>query len=132
MTVGAAASWLDAKYIDPRDPNFGLVPVGVADRQFSLFASYELQKGDWRGLGLGATYYSISDRSISYSTEQFVDGYERADLNGFYRGLKNWNFSLQVRNLLDKTYVERFRQPGFGNFFGSPRAALLRVEYKFH
>jgi outer membrane receptor protein involved in Fe transport len=131
LTIGAASAWLDAEYIDERDTSFGLTPVGTIDRQSSLFTSYELPTGRLRGLGFGATVISVGDRSIAFTTEQFIGGYERIDLQAYYKGIPRLDLSLQVRNLLDETYIERFRQPGFGNFFGAPRAFLFRVNWTF-
>jgi outer membrane receptor for monomeric catechols len=61
-----------------------------------------------------------------------VDGYERVDLNLSYKGLPDWDFSLNVRNLFDKKYFERVRYtPGNGYFYGSPLSALFKATYHF-
>jgi outer membrane receptor protein involved in Fe transport len=141
FTVGAAAAWFDSKHIDRRDPDYGLRPYGSYDRMASLFTSYEIQGGSWRGLGLGATVFSVGKESLSFggngdfygsgTDELYVDGYERVDLNLYYKELAGWNLSLQVRNIEDRVYIERVRDASGSNYFGSPRAVLFRAERRF-
>ncbi len=136
LTVGTALSWIDAKYINPDDPEYGLVPYGTVARQASFLASYEIQSGRFKGLGAGVMVVSIGDRSLSYansglrSDSIFLKGYERVDLNFFYKGLPDWDISFQIRNLFDEVYIERMRGISGGNFFGSPQAFLFRANYK--
>lgn len=59
------------------------------------------------------------------------NGYERVDLHLAYNAVPDWDFPLQIRNLLDEKYVERFRDSFQDNFFGSPRAVLFRAKKKF-
>jgi outer membrane receptor protein involved in Fe transport len=118
-----------------------LVPYGAVDRQSTFFLSYELQNGAFKGLGASATLVSVGRRSASDSSVAatygngtnavFVKGYERVDLNFFYKGLPNWDFSLQVRNLFDEVYIERFRGLSGSNYWGSPRAFLFRAQHRF-
>jgi TonB-dependent siderophore receptor len=129
LTVGAALAWLDSEYVDPRDPNYGMKPWGLIDRQASLFGSYELQHGRLEGLGFGASYVDVGKRT--QLGDQFLPGYRRVDLNFYYNGLEHWEFSLQVRNVGDERYVERLRDQYQDNFFGAPRALLFRSEYRF-
>ncbi len=129
FTLGAAWSWLDSEYVDPRDENFGQSPGGLIERQSSVFASYELQSGRLRGLGFGLSYVDVGKR-IEYGN-QFLNGYERADVNFYYNALERWQLSLQVRNVGDERYIERLRDQYQDNFFGAPRAFLLRSEHRF-
>lgn len=129
LTLGAAIAWLDSEYVDPDDPYYGEEPWGMIDRQASVFASYELQTGNLRGLGFGVSYVDVGKRSQGAGA--FLRGYERVDLNLYYNGLENWSFALQVRNAGDERYIERLRDLYQDNFFGAPRAVLLRGEYRF-
>ncbi|MCC6302565.1 MAG: TonB-dependent receptor [Gammaproteobacteria bacterium] len=131
-TVGAASAWLDAEYIDRQDPNFGKTPGGTVKRQSSLYTSYELQGGTFKGLGFGATLLSVGDRIVLTDENLFVDGYERLDLHAFYKGLPGWDFSLLVRNVTDEKYIERPNSAFlYSHFFGAPRSVLLRADYNF-
>jgi len=140
LEVGLAASVYDAEYTDRADPYYGMKPYAFAEEQYSVFASYELQGGTLRGFGVGATVVAVGDRYLGYpgmsewvggaEDEVVLDGYERVDLHVFYKGLKQWEFSLQARNVTDEVYIERFRDIESNNYFGSPTAYLLRVEYR--
>jgi TonB-dependent siderophore receptor len=130
LTLGGAWSWLDSKYVDPLDvDNFGQSPGGLIERQSSVYASYELQTGALRGLGFGLTYVDVG-RRVEYGN-QTLNGYERVDLSFFYNAMERWQLSLQVRNLGDERYVERLRDQYQDNFFGAPRAFMLRSEFRF-
>lgn len=141
LNVGFSAAWLNAKYVDPADPNYGLKPYESVDWMSSVFASYEIQGGPMRGFGMGATLVAQGKRSASFAgsgaqygtgtDELYLPGYERLDLNFYYRRFKNWGLALQVRNVTDEVYIERFRDVSGSNYFGSPRAALFRAEYRF-
>jgi iron complex outermembrane receptor protein len=141
LTLGAAAAWFDSEHIDPADESFGLTPYGAFQNLAGLFASYELQGGPLRGFGFGATLAIVGKLSLSFggsgslygtgTDALFVDGYERLDLNFYYKGIPKWNFALQVRKATDEVYIERSRDASGSNYFGSPRAALFRAEYKF-
>ena len=133
LTLGLASAWLDAEYIDRDDPNYGFTPWGLIKRQSSIYASYELQEGALKGLGFGATIVDVGDRQQgNFDTGEYsLRGYTRGDLSLSYRGLTQWDFSLQVRNVTDERYIERLRDLYQDNFFGSPRAVLVRAEYAF-
>lgn len=131
--LAAAASWLDAEYIDRDDPNFGLTPGGTIKRQLALHTSYELQSGPLRGLGLGATVLSVGERIVLASEHNLVvEGYERLDLHVAYDASAQLKLALLLRNVTDETYIERPNSAYlYGHFFGAPRSVLLRAEYAF-
>jgi iron complex outermembrane receptor protein len=141
LTLGFSAAWYDGEYTDKADPAYGMKPYAFIESQYTVFASYELQAGALRGLGFGITAVSLGDRWLGYpgmsewvdnaEDEVRLDGYERYDFNVFYRGFKHWDIALQVRNATDETYIERFRDIESNNYFGAPRAYLLRAEYLF-
>ena len=133
VTLGVASAWLDAKYIDTIDTNFNLIPPETTDRQSGFYASYEFQQGALKGFGIGTTVVSIGKRySISGGQNVYLDGHERVDLHGYYKGIEGVDLTLQIRNLLDETYIERNNDAfGYGHYFGSPIAFLFRAEMKF-
>ncbi|WP_153067385.1 TonB-dependent siderophore receptor [Steroidobacter cummioxidans] len=129
--LSVAYNQLDSSFTDPRDPFFGATPGGAADWQVGLFTSYELQSGPLQGFGVGATVFAIDDRGLSTFSRGMLDGYERVDLNLFYKGLPDWEFALLIRNVLDERYVEGADRPGAIAQFGTPTAALLTVRRSF-
>jgi len=133
VTVGFASAWLDSEFIDPLDANFGLTPPETADRQTGLYAAYEFQEGALQDFGVGATLVSIGKRwSLVGNTNRFMKGHERVDLHATYAGIEGLDLSLQVRNVLDTTYIERLNGAfAYGHYFGAPRAFLLRGKVDF-
>jgi TonB-dependent siderophore receptor len=133
LTLGLAAAWMDSEYVEPIDPNYGLTPWGTIAHQASVFADYRFQDGPLKGFGLGATVVDVGDRRQGdwFSGEYFLPGYTRADVSVSYSGAPQWDVSLQVRNVTDERYIERLRDLYQDNFFGSPRAYLMRMEYRF-
>lgn len=128
--LSVAYNRLDSAFKDPRDPFFGATPGGTADWQAGLFTSYEVQSGPLQGFGVGATVFAIDDRGVSTFSRGMLDGYERVDLNLFYKGLPSWEFALSIRNVLDERYVEAADRTSAYAQFGSPTAALLTVRRK--
>ncbi|CAM9870815.1 unnamed protein product, partial [Phaeothamnion confervicola] len=136
LTFGAQFTWLDSEYVDSRDPLAGLKPYGLIDKQASAFVQYEIQDGPLHGLGFGGSIIYVGDRAhISYAdvlpANDSLAGYERVDLNVYYKGIDGWDLSIQMRNVTDERYIERFRDIYQDNFFGAPRAILFRAEYSF-
>lgn len=131
LTLGLAAAWLDSEFTEREDPNFGETTQGTVKRQTNLFAQYEVRQGSLRGLGMGATLISLGRRFATGDISQFAQGYERLDFNVSYTAIPRWNLSLQVRNVFDERYVESVTFAEYSNYFGAPRAALFRAEYRF-
>jgi TonB-dependent siderophore receptor len=119
---------LDSKFLGTKalDPNVGRTPNGASDWQVGLFTAYELQTGPLKGAGVGFGLYAIGDRGVN-GRDAPLDGYDREDVSLFYNGRGGWSFSLLVRNVLDRTYVESSDTANGASFFGSPRAALFTV-----
>jgi iron complex outermembrane recepter protein len=129
--ISGAFNWLDSEFKDPLDPFFGVKPGGTADWQVGLFSSYEIQSGPLHGFGFGATLFAIDDRGVSTFVAGTLDGYERLDLNLFYKGLPSWDFALSVRNVLDERYIEGADRTSAYGMFGSPTAFFMTLSHKF-
>lgn len=43
----------------------------------------------------------------------------------------NWNVSLNVNNVFDKTYYSTVGYPGYGNFYGEPRNVMLTLKASY-
>jgi outer membrane receptor protein involved in Fe transport len=129
--IGFAYNHLDSAFEDPRDAFYGLQPGGTADWQVSLFSTYELQSGLLQGFGFGATVFAIDDRGVSTFVPGTLAGYERVDLHLFYKGLPQYEFALQIRNVTDERYVEGADRTNAIAFFGSPTSALLTLRRNF-
>lgn len=124
--IGVAASWIDSEYVDPDEPDFGQPTFGSIERQTNFFFNQRLlDKFD-----IGATLVSVGDRTALFRSPDQLGGYERLDLTAGFEPRDDLKLSLLVRNVTDNRYIENlYYTPGL-NFFGSPRAFLLRLSYK--
>lgn len=90
----------------------------------SVYSSYEIQEGSWRGFGAGGGIVYKHRGAIrpffgpaaGATFENLFDDYTEVDLRVFYNGLENWRFELGVTNLLNELYY-------------SPDGQDLSVEY---
>jgi iron complex outermembrane recepter protein len=69
----------------------------------SLWTSYEIQKGNLRGLGFGLGLYFVGERFGDLDNSFVLPGYIRTDAALFYKR-DNWRIGLNVRNLFDQRY----------------------------
>ena len=60
-----------------------------------------------------------------------ADAYERVDAVLFYRGSKRYDVSLNIRNLLDKRFIETPGTVNWGNRFGAPITAFGSIRLFF-
>lgn len=125
------STFLDSKFVERDDPNFGNTSRGVPDWQVSFFTSYQLQGGFAKGLGFSAGMFATDDRPVTASSRGMIDGFERVDLGLFYDSIKDFKIALQVRNVFDKKYIETLERPNALNHFGSPRAVMISLRKKF-
>ncbi|MBW4553701.1 MAG: TonB-dependent siderophore receptor [Aphanocapsa sp. GSE-SYN-MK-11-07L] len=87
----------------------------VPNHAFNLWTTYEIQKGNLKGLGFGLGLFFVGDRAGDLPNTYDVPSYLRTDATVFYKRDK-FRIGLNLENLFDVEYFE------FG-YFGS------RVEY---
>ncbi|MEH2290732.1 TonB-dependent siderophore receptor [Nostoc sp.] len=81
----------------------------------SLWTTYQLQRGDLKGLGFGLGVYYVGDRAGDLANSYDIPSYLRFDSSIFYRR-DNWRAQLNFRNLFDTEY-----------YLGSPNSDRLGV-----
>lgn len=127
-----------------KDNDLSLVTKRLANvpyNKFTLWSTYFLQDGPFKGFGLGGGIFAFTNRNSSIF-EGGVDmpGYVRADAALYYNhdlkpgswlGAKNVNVALNVRNLLDQRYVATSYNGSSQFFFGEPRTVLATVGMRF-
>jgi iron complex outermembrane receptor protein len=127
-----------------KDNDLTLVAKRLANvpyNKFTLWSTYFLQDGPFKGFGLGGGIFAFTNRN-STIFEGGVDmpGYVRADAALYYNydlkpgswlGAKNVNVALNVRNLLDQRYVATSYNGSSQFFFGEPRTVLATVGLRF-
>lgn len=130
----AAFTYFDAEITKDNDTaNEGSTPIQIPKSYVGrFFATYELQSGPLQGLGFGGGVYFQSGFELQIPNNVKTDAYERVDAVVFYRPPKKaYDFTINVRNLLDATYIESPGTPIAYNQFGSPVSVFgtLRVNF---
>jgi iron complex outermembrane receptor protein len=135
MNVIAGYAFVDAEI--GTGNNSSNRPRNVAKNTFNLWTSYEVQAGDFEGLGLGAGAFYVGDRYGDDTNTYKLDAYTVVDLSAWYtvnvRGLganDTLRFQLAVKNILDEEY---FTASG-GDLrisIGTPRTVFGSVSFDF-
>lgn len=125
--IYGGATMIDAEVTKSLDPSLavGSRPINVPERSANLWLSKSFL-ADWRA-GIGAYYvgerYAFSDNLVT------LPAYTRLDAALSYRW-KAAEFSLNVRNLSDKTYYE-YATNNNQIAPGTPRNAMLTARFNF-
>ena len=95
-------------YTDARVTRDNDLPVGnrlqnVAENTASLWTTYELQQGKFKGLGFGLGLYYVGDRPGEIDKSLILPSYFRTDAALFYKQ-DNWRVGLNFKNLFDINY----------------------------
>jgi iron complex outermembrane recepter protein len=102
---------------------------GVPENQASLWTTYEIQKGNLRGLGFGLGLFYVGERQGNEANSFQVDSYLRTDAALFYRR-DGFNAAINIRNLFDTDYVSTpFRQSAVQR--GAPFTIIGSISWEF-
>lgn len=125
----AGYGYTDAEITRANNATVGKIPPNVPRHAASLWTSYELQGGDFKGLGFGLGVYYLSERQGDANNTFQVPGYTRVDAAVSYK-VKNWTARLNVYNLADRDIL---LNPTRAPFFkpAAPRHFLASVEWRF-
>jgi len=144
--VNGGYSYTKSEYLEDSNPlleGISLVPV-IPEHSVKLFTNYVAPDGMLKGasLGGGVTWFSATwggnaavfnaDGSLRTRSSIVRQGdYAVVDLRAGYKLTDQVSLSVNVNNLLDRTYYSRISSTGRGNYFGSPRSvfATLRIAY---
>ncbi|WNZ21654.1 TonB-dependent siderophore receptor [Leptolyngbya sp. NK1-12] len=97
-------------YTDAQITEDNAIPTGnrlsnVPENAFSLWTSYEIQSGDFQGLGVGLGLFFVGERPIDLENSVELPSYLRTDASIFYRR-DRFRAALNFRNLFDVDYFE--------------------------
>jgi len=90
------------------DDNFGSegnTPTNVPLHSGSIWAVYEVPKGEYRGFGVGTGVFAVGERQGDFDNTFTTPAYGRVDALLYYRQ-ENWQAQLNFENLLDEDYIE--------------------------
>ena len=134
----ATAGWMDAEFIEGELK--GYQPGGAPKFGASMFTSYEVQQGAWRGIGLGAGVVHKSGRE-TFLTPEGLDGlpivfdfgdYTEVDLRVF-RNTEHWRVQVSATNILNEKYYSPppYNFWAYGVHVNPGRAVIGQLTYRF-
>lgn len=134
------------KYLEDTNAQFegiSFVPV-IPEHMFKAFTNYARAGGPLAGasIGGGITWFSstyggnpaVYNADGTLRTRSSIvrqGGYAVVDLRAGYKVSEQLSLSVNVNNLLDKTYYSRISSSGRGNYFGSPRTVFATLRFSF-
>ncbi len=95
----------------------------------SLWSSYEIQKGEYKGFGAGAGLFYVGNVEAEIPNDFVIPSYVRADASLFYNR-DNWRVGLNFKNLFDNKYFESSQNTAL-IFPGAPFTVLGSVSVEF-
>lgn len=127
--ITAAYTLLDAFVSEDNTDVVGNDLANVPDNQFSLWNTYEIQRGDLAGLGFGLGFFFVGDRPGNLSNTFELPSYFRTDAALFYRR-DNWRAQVNIENLFDIEYFTSSDE-FLGVTPGAPLTVLGQVSVEF-
>lgn len=123
-------------YTDAFVSRDNIIPIGnraifVPRHAASLWTTYQIQKGNLQGLGLGLGLYYVGEREADADNSFAVPSYLRTDASIFYRR-DNWRLQLNFQNLFSTEYfvgTNEFRAGGV--MPGAPFSVVGSVSVTF-
>lgn len=143
--VNGGYTYTKTKYLEDTQPQFeglSLTPI-IPEHMVKLFTNYAPVTGPLQGASIGGalTWFSGTfggtpsilnangTRTISSIVRQ--GGYAVVDLRAGYQVSDQVSLSVNVNNLLDKTYYARISSTGRGNYYGSPRSVFATLRFSY-
>ncbi|WP_375501073.1 TonB-dependent siderophore receptor [uncultured Nostoc sp.] len=119
--IGSYA-YTDAEVTKDIDISIGNKLLGVPENQASLWTTYEIQKGNLKGLGFGLGLFYVGERAALSDNSVELPNYLRTDAAIFYRR-DRFNAAINIRNLFDTDYFSS----SYGYTLGLERGAPLTI-----
>lgn len=101
--------------------------VNAAGSGASLWTTYEIQNGNWKGFGFGGGLFYTGDREAELPNTFKIPSYVRADATIFYKR-DNWRVGLNFKNLFDTRYYD---SQGYYLLPGAPLTVLGTFSVQF-
>ncbi|MBE9005515.1 TonB-dependent receptor [Fortiea sp. LEGE XX443] len=121
--VIASYSYIDAEITEDNDGLAGNRPANVPFNTASLWTTYQLQRGDLQGLGLGFGLFYVGDRQGDINNTYTIPGYLRTDAAIYYQR-NNWRAGINFQNIFDERY---FQGANFGRVAIEPGAPFTVI-----
>jgi iron complex outermembrane receptor protein len=121
--VIASYSHIDAEITKDNDGLQGNSPANVPFNTASLWTTYELQRGNLQGLGLGLGLFYVGDRQGDTGNTYIIPGYLRTDAAIYYKR-DNWRAGINIQNLFNEKH---YLGANFGRVAIEPGAPLTVI-----
>jgi iron complex outermembrane recepter protein len=121
-------------YTDAQVTEDNSIPVenrinNVPEHAFSLWSTYEIQKGNLQGLGFGLGLFYVGERQGDLDNSFSLPSYLRTDAALFYRR-NNFRAALNLQNLFDNEYFET-GESLLRVYPGAPRTVKFTLGWQF-
>ena len=128
----ASYAYIDGEVTADTNPELvGNRLYGVPKNSASLWTTYEIQRGNLQGLGLGVGFNYVGERQGDLANSYQADSYFTTNAAVFYRR-NNWQFGLNFKNIGDVKYIENVSNlRSGGNNFGEPFTVIGSVSVQF-
>jgi iron complex outermembrane receptor protein len=124
-------AYIDAKVTKDSDTTIiGNRLFGVPQNKFTLWTTYELQEGDFKGLGFGVGLEYASDRFGNLENSYRLGDYLIGNAAIFYR-YDNYRFGLNIKNISNANYTESSTGTDTGIYPGAPFTIIGSVSVQF-
>lgn len=100
----ASYSYINARITEDNQFDIGNSLAGIPEHSASLWTTYEIQSGDWRGLEFGLGFNWVGARQGDLNNSFELDPYFVVDAGVSYER-ENWQFALNLKNLFDTNYI---------------------------
>jgi iron complex outermembrane recepter protein len=129
LNIIAAYAYTDAAITEdnslPEGNQLRLVPEHI----FNVWSTYEIQNGDFRGLGFGLGFILVGDRPGDFANSFELPSYLRTDAAIFYKR-EQLRVAVNVRNLFDIEYFETASNR-LNVFPGDPLTVIGSISWEF-
>ncbi|MBE9192527.1 TonB-dependent siderophore receptor [Gloeocapsopsis crepidinum LEGE 06123] len=127
----AGYAYTDARVIEDNRVPEGDFLSNVPRNSANLWTTYEIQRGDFQGLGFGLGLVYVDERQGEFPNSNFqLPNYVRADAALFYRR-DNWRAAINVQNLFDVEYYEVSQGRDFSVYPGAPFNVRMSLSFTF-
>jgi iron complex outermembrane receptor protein len=123
-------------YIDSEvteDTNEALIGnrlYGIPEHKATLWTTYEIQSGSFKGLGFGVGFEYASDRYGNLANDYKIGDYFIGNAAIFYQR-DNYRFALNFRNFTDETYIKSTVGSNTGLEVGTPFTVTGSASIRF-
>ena len=101
--ITAGYAYNDASVVEDNTFEEGNRLDNVPENSFNLWSTYDIQEGDFEGLGFGLGFFFIGDREGDLSNTFELDSYLRTDAAIYYKR-DRFNAAINFKNLFDVDY----------------------------